>query len=88
MPSSPPIDNALTNAVMEFLMKPTKLCLRCKKSYTPTRSWQKYCSTKCQSIDYNEKNDIPGRLRQKREEIEILNKNMKYLQLKGKAKSP
>ena len=29
-------------------MLENRICLTCGKSYTPTKSWQKYCSKECQ----------------------------------------
>lgn len=38
-------------------------CERCGTPYKPTRSWQRFCQTKCAMTTYNETHGIHDRVR-------------------------
>jgi hypothetical protein len=54
--------------VKPMVMPKMRVCQRCKTEYIPNRSWQRFCTDECQYIEYNEKNNIPGRLRKERKQ--------------------
>ena len=37
---------------------PPKTCPTCKKQFTPTRQWQKFCTDKCQQNHFNLKRNV------------------------------
>lgn len=57
---------------------PPKTCPVCKKEFTPTRQWQKYCTNKCQQNNFNlKRNDFLGNLTTKNIQLESENKQLK-----------